>query len=141
MIHKVKLNFFIFIEKVAVPELLNSVYNQIDLLLTAFKKAGRNKRDTESGGNEKMDCQTFLKVLELYEKLKNFTTTPQSIANNHQEIEKISNDIQMYSTFEGISRESCEALDASILQSINQKVESTKSSLGKIVYIFRISEI
>ena len=78
-----------------------------------------------------MDCQTFLNVLNLYEKLQNLTRTPEMIASNHQQIQKLSNDIQMYSTFDGISKESCKKLDASLIESLNQKVESTESSLGK----------
>ena len=78
-----------------------------------------------------MDCHTFLKVLDLYEQLQNLTKSPQMIASNHQKIEKLSNDIQMYSTFDGISKESCQSLDSSVLETINQKVEATESSLGK----------
>ena len=121
------------LEKVAVPELLNLVFNQIESLLYAFKSNDRNKRETDMEKNDEMqmDCETFLKVLELYEKLQNLTKTPQMISSNHLEIEKLSNDIQMYSTYDGISRESCQTLDSSQIQSINQKVESTESSLGK----------
>ena len=121
----------LFLEKVAVPELLNSVFDQIDSLLAAFKNNNRDKRDAEKNDGTEMDCNTFLKVLDMYEQLQNLTKSPQMIASNHQEIEKLSNDIQMYSTYDGISQESCQTLDTSILESINQKVESTESSLGK----------
>ena len=75
-----------------------------------------------------MDCKTFLNVLTSYEKLKLLTSTPQMIKDNKQEIEKISNDIQMYSTFDDISRKSCEIMDQSIL---NEKLQATESSLGR----------
>ena len=99
--------------------------------MAAFKNKNRDKRETEEDDGTEMDCQTFLKVLDLYDKLQSLTKSPQMIASNHQEIEKLSNDIQMYSTFDGISQDSCQSLDSSILESINQKVKSTESSLGK----------
>lgn len=75
-----------------------------------------------------MDCKTFLDVLSSYEKLQSLTTTPKMIKDNKQEIEKISNEIQMYSTYDSISQTSCEKLDQT---AIKQKVQSAKSSLGK----------
>ena len=110
---------------------MNSVFDQIDSLLAAFKSNNRDKREAEKNDGREMDCQTFLKVLDLYEELQNLTKSPQMIASNHQKIEKLSNDIQMYSTYDGISQESCQTLDFLILESINQKVESTESSLSK----------
>ena len=75
-----------------------------------------------------MDCKTFLKVLSSYEKLQSLITTPKMIKDNKQEIEKLSNEIQMYSTYDSISRASCEKLDQT---AVKEKVQSAKRSLGK----------
>ena len=112
-------------EHVPVSQLLHFVYDQINTLLSKFNTQPiRAKREE----NKQMDCKAFLNVLSIYEKLQLLTSTPQTIKDNKQEIEKISNDIQMYSTFDGISRKSCENMNQSI---INEKVQATQSSLGR----------
>ena len=121
----------LFVENVTIPELLESVYNQINSLLASFKNNNRNKREAKNNDENKMDCKTFLKVLDLFEQLQKVAKDPALIVSNHQEIEKLSNEIQMYSAFPVISQESCQNLESSIHQSINQKVRSTKTFLGK----------
>ena len=113
------------------PELLESVYDQVNSLVASFKNNNRNKREAKNNDENKMDCKTFLKVLDLFEQLQKAAKDPALIVSNHQEIEKLSNEIQMYSAFPVISQESCQNLDSSINQSINQKVRSTKTFLGK----------
>ena len=112
-------------EQVPLSQLLTFVYNQINALLVAFiSQPKREKREAK----KEMECNTFIKVLSSYEKLQSLTTTPQMIKDNEQEVEKLSNDIQMYSAYDGVAKKSCEKLDP---YAINQKVQFTKSSLGK----------
>ena len=54
-------------------------------------------------------------------------TFPEKIRENQEKIQELSNDIQMYSTFEGVSQETCNQVDQSVLKA---KVQSTKDSLG-----------
>ena len=99
--------------------------------MTSFKDNNRNKRETKNNDGNKIDCKTFLKVLNLFEQLQKVAKNPALIVSNHQKIEKLSNEIQMYSAFPVIYQESCQNLESSIHQSINQKVRSTKTFLGK----------
>jgi hypothetical protein len=118
----------VFVEHVAVPDLLNSVYNQIDSLLNAFnQQSERKKREAKP----LMDCKTFVKVLSLYEELKPLISTTDAIKkkNNLMKIQQISNKIQMYSAYDGISEETCKDEDQSTITLI---VDSVKSSLGNI---------
>ena len=117
------------------PELLDSVYDQVNSLVASFKNNDRNIHEAKNIDGSNMDCKTFQegfqKILNLFEQLQKIAKDPTMIVSNHQEIEKRSNEIQMYSAFPVISQESCQNLDSSINQSINQKVRSTKTFLGK----------
>ena len=130
--HKTVFNhYFLFVENVTIPELLESVYDQINSLVASFKNNNRNKREAKNNDGNKMDCKTFLKVLDLFEQLQKVAKDPAMIIRNRQEIEKLSNEIQMHSASHLISQESCQSLESSIHLSIIQKVKSTKSFLGK----------
>ena len=118
----------IFTEAVPVPELLNSVYGQMEKLLTSFRLEDLNKKRKKRESSQEMDCGTFLNLLSLYDELKPLIATPQSIQQNQEKIQKLANDMQMYSTFKGVSAESCDKLNQTVLF---EKVQSTKSSLGK----------
>ena len=122
----------LFVVKVTILELLESVFDQIHSLVAAFKNNNRSKREVKTNDVQKMDCKTFLKVLDLFEQLQNLAKGPEMIVSNHQKIEKLSNEIQMYSTSHAISQESCQHLNSSIISSINQKLKSTESFLGKL---------
>ena len=118
----------IFAEAVPVPELLNSVYGQMEKLLTSFKLEDLSKNRRKRESEQEMDCGAFLNLLSLYDELKPLIATPQSIQQNQEKIQKLANDMQMYSTFEGVSAESCDKINQTVLF---EKVQSTKSSLGK----------
>ena len=122
----------LFVENVNIPELLESVYDQVNSLVASFKNNNRNECEAiNNDGNKSPNCKTIQNVLNLFEQLQKIAKDPTMIVSNHQEIEKLSNEIQMYSAFPVISQESCQNLDSSINQSINQKVRSTKTFLGK----------
>ena len=123
------INFFqlIFAEAVPVPELLNSVYGQMEKLLTSFKLEDLNKKRKKRESSQEMDCGTFMNLLSLYDELKPLIATPQSIQQNQERIQKLANDMQMYSTFKGVSTKSCDQINQTLLK---EKVQSTKSSLG-----------
>ena len=100
----------------------------MEKLLTSFKLDDLNgKRKKRETAKQEMDCDAFLKLLSLYEKLKPLIATPKSIQENQKEIQKLANDMQMYSTYDRVSTKSCESVDANILKS---RVQATKSSLG-----------
>ena len=114
------------------PELLESVYDQVNSLVASFKNNNRNECEAiNNDGNKSPNCKTIQNVLNLFEQLQKIAKDPTMIVSNHQDIEKLSNEIQMYSAFPVISQESCQNLESSIQQSINQKVKSTKTFLGK----------
>lgn len=101
----------------------------MDSLLNAFnQQPKREKRDAKA----EMDCKTFLKVLSLYEELEPLISTTENIKKegNLVKIQQISNEIQMYSTYGGISQETCSDEERS---NLTQKVDSVKSSLGNII--------
>ena len=112
-------------ETVPVPELLTSVYGQMEKLMASFKMDDLQRKKREA--KQEMDCQSFLDLLSLYQELKPLIETPEKIRENQEKIQELSNDIQMYSTFEGVSQETCNQVDQSILK---EKVQSTKDSLG-----------
>ena len=131
------INFFqlIFAEAVPVPELLNSVYGQMEKLLTSFRLEDLNKKRKKRESSQEMDCGTFMNLLSLYDELKPLIATPQSIQQNQEKIQKLANDMQMYSIFKGVSAESCDKLNQTVLF---EKVQSTKSSLGNKKRLFFI---
>ena len=100
----------------------------MEKLLTSFKLEDLNKNRKKRDSEQEMDCGTFMNLLSLYDELKPLIATPQSIQQNQEKIQKLANDMQMYSTFEGVSAESCDKLNQTLLF---EKVQSTKSSLGK----------
>ena len=122
----------LFVVKVTILELLESVFDQIHSLVAAFKNNNRSKREVKTNDVQKMDCKTFLKVLDLFEQLQNLAKGPEMIVSNHQKIEKLSNEIQMYSASREITQELCQNLNSSFISSINQKLKSTESFLGKL---------
>ena len=106
----------------------------MEKLLTSFRLDDLNgKRKKRETAKQEMDCGAFLNLLSLYEKLKPLIATPKSIQENQKEIQKLANDMQMYSTYDGVSTKSCESVDPNTLKS---RVQATKSSLGKICDIF-----
>ena len=114
-----------FTETVPVPELLTSVYGQMEKLMASFNMDDLKRKKREA--KKEMDCQSFLDLLSLYEELKPLIATPKQIQENQEKIQTLSNDIQMYSTFEGVSLKSCEQVDQSVLKA---KVQFTENSLG-----------
>ena len=88
-----------------------------------------------------MDCQLFIKMLNLFEKLKDLTSSAEMIIEKQEKIQETANSIQMFSIFDGISIISCENTNKSKLE---DSVKSAKDSLGKNMYqnfrlIFSIS--
>ena len=117
----------IFIESVAVPELLSSVYHQIDSLLSSYNlKSKREKREANTSLKE-MDCQLFIEMLSLFEILKDLTSSAEMIIEKQEKIQETANSIQMFSIFNGISIQSCENINQSKLEA---SVNSAKNSLG-----------
>ena len=107
-------------------ELLDSVYNQMNSLLGTFKQqTKRKKREAKA----KMDCETIIKVLSLYEELNPLISTAgnMTMQSNLKKIQELSNKIQMYSTFDGVSDNACDGDDHSALK---EKVNSLQTSLG-----------
>ena len=100
----------------------------MEKLLTSFRLEDLNKKRKKRESSQEMDCGTFMNLLSLYDELKPLIATPQSIQQNQEKIQKLANDMQMYSTFKGVSAESCDKLNQTVLF---EKVQSTKSSLGK----------
>ena len=97
-------------------------------LIDAFEKEEiRNKRNAKNV----MDCTIFIEVLTLYEKLKTLISSPQMIIGNKDEIDKASNEMKLYTKYDGINQDSCKSLDPFL---IKQKIQSTKHSLGTIKY-------
>ena len=116
------------IETVTAPELLESVYDQVNSLINAYgKQSKRERRDTKTSLTE-MDCQLFVEMLNLFETLKNLTSSSKSIIENQKQIQETANSIQMFSIFDGISMESCKNIEPKILEAT---VKLAKNSLGK----------
>ena len=75
-----------------------------------------------------MDCQLFVEMLNLFEKLTNLTSSSKLIIENQKQIQETANAIQMFSIFDGISMESCNNVEPKILEAT---VKLAKNSLGK----------
>ena len=75
-----------------------------------------------------MDCQLFVEMLNLFELLKNLTTSSKLIIENQKQIQKTANSIQMFSIFDGISLESCNNIDP---KTLDATVKMAENLLGK----------
>ena len=78
-----------------------------------------------------MDCQLFIEMLNLFEKLKDLTSSAEMIIEKQEKIQETANSIQMFSIFDGISIQSCENTNKSKLE---ESVKSAKDSLGKLLF-------
>ena len=92
-----------------------------------YEQSNREKREAETSLKE-MDCQLFIEMLSLFEKLKDLTSNSRMIIEKHDQIQETANAIQMFSIFEGISTESCKNINATKLE---ETVKLAKNSLGK----------
>ena len=104
----------------------------MNLLLNAFVQQWniRGKREAE----KKMDCNTFLDNLSMFENLISLMKTPEIMAGNLKKIQNMAHEVKSNELITNVDMDSCKTFDQS---EIEEKLQSTRKYLGiSFIYSF-----